>query len=355
MDVTVFNPAFEVTGIIDSYDSLLWNIKYNEYGDFEMVVPYASGMISLLSMDSYLMIPFSDRTMIIEKIVPTFDGEKGYLSKVTGRSLESILSRRIIWKQTTISGNLQNGIKKLITDAIINPTDQSRKIPNFIFKDSTDSTITSITINECQFTGDNLYDVIQSLCSLFSIGFKITLNDNFQFVFELYNGSDRSSNQLLNPIIEFSNNNDNLISSEYSIDQQNYCNVTLIAGEDEGTSRKTATYGSASGLSRRELFTDARDIQSTDGETTMTPTEYTNALINRGKEKLLEHDVTTEFDSSVDNGSDGMFEFNVDYFLGDIVDIVDVIEETFKVRVSEMTISISESEYSIHPIFSLIE
>lgn len=355
MDVTVFNSNFEVIDIVDAYDSLVWNGAYCGYGDFEMVVPYDSGVISSLSMDNYLSIPESDRMMIIEKMIPKFDEEKGYLSTISGRSLESILLRRIIWKQTTISGNLQNGIKKLITDAIINPTDSNRKISNFIFQDSTDPTITSLTIDEYQFTGDNLYDVVQALCAEFGLGFKITLNDNNQFVFMLYNGTDRSSNQVLNPIIEFSPNNDNLLSSEYSLDQKDYCNVTLIAGEDEGESRKTATYGESSGLTRRELFTDARDIQSSDGETTMTPTEYTNALINRGKEKLLEHEILTEFDSSIDNGEGGMCTFNKDYFLGDIVDIVDVIGETFKVRVNELTISISESEYSVHPIFMLIE
>ena len=54
---------------------------------------------------------------------------------------------------------------------------------------------------EAQYTGDNLYDVIQKICEEQGIGFKITLNDEKQFVFELYAGSDRSYDQTENPYV----------------------------------------------------------------------------------------------------------------------------------------------------------
>lgn len=49
--------------------------------------------------------------MIVEKIQITSDTEDGNHVTVTGRSLESILDRRIVWGQKLLSGNLQNGIK----------------------------------------------------------------------------------------------------------------------------------------------------------------------------------------------------------------------------------------------------
>lgn len=140
-----------------------------------------------------------------EKIQITSDTEDGNHVTVTGRSLESILDRRIVWGQKLLSGNLQNGIKTLLNENVISPSDSNRKIPNFIFKESTDPAITKLKL-EAQYTGDNLYDVIQKICEEQGIGFKITLNDEKQFVFELYAGSDRSYDQTENPTLYFHRN-----------------------------------------------------------------------------------------------------------------------------------------------------
>lgn len=352
MDILTYNQSFEIVKYIDSFDSLIWNVRYIGYGEFELVVPFSSEYMTVLERGNYLKIDDSDRTMIIEKATPLYDDEKGIMAKFYGRSLESILTRRIIWKQTTISGNLQNAVKQLITDAIISPDIADRAISNFVFKESTDSRVTSIIIDEIQYTGDNLYDVIYDLCEYFKLGFKVTLNDENQFEFELYAGVDRSSAQVTNPIIEFSTDNDNLLSSEFSMDETNYCNVTLVAGEGEGEERKTVVCGDNTGLDRRELYTDARDIQSTDDQGAAIPeSEYLNMLKARGNSKLLEHILKTEIDSEVDASLGSMYKFNYDYFLGDIVDVIDFIGQQFISRVIAMTISISESEYTIHPIF----
>lgn len=356
MDIYVYDTNFKMIGILDSYYSLLWNVKYCGYGDFALGVPDLKEITDLLHTDYYLRIPNSDRIMIIEKQEPNTDIIDGNSIKVSGRSLESILKRRIVWEQTILSGNLQNAVKKLITDAIINPLDTNRKISNFIFVESTDMKITSITIEPTQFTGDDLYKAIIDLISKYKIGYKITLNDSDQFEFELISGSDRSSNQLINPIIEFSIKNDNLISSKYVSDKRDYCNVTLVAGEGEGTSRKTATVGSASGLDRRELFTDARDISSnTDSGSPISSSEYNKLLIERGKIKLEEHKVFHEFDSEVNTDDNTLYKFNTNYFLGDIVDFVDSQNRRFTNRIIEITTTITDIEESTYPIFEYEE
>lgn len=187
---------------------------------------------------------------------------------VTGRSLESILDRRIVWGQKLLSGNLQNGIKTLLNENVISPSDSNRKIPNFIFKESTDPAITKLKL-EAQYTGDNLYDVIQKICEEQGIGFKITLNDEKQFVFELYAGSDRSYDQTENPYVIFSPKFENIINSNYIESKASLKTVTLVGGEGEGADRRYTTVGGGSGLNRRELFTDARDISSNVGSDDM--------------------------------------------------------------------------------------
>lgn len=356
MDIEVYDREFNLLSILDIYESFLWNVKYYEDGDFELVVPDKFDILQDFQLDNYIGIADSDRLMIIEKMEPNGDANDGNEVKISGRSLESILRRRIVWQQTTISGNLHNAIKRLINEAIINPSIADRKISNFIFEDSTDTAVTSISIDEVQFTGDNLFEVISELCKTYKIGFKITLNSNKQFVFKLYSGKDRTNRQLVNPAVEFSSNNDNLISTKYVVDKKEYCNITLVAGEGEGLERKTATYGSGSGLDRRELFTDARDISSNEGTEDEIPlAQYLVLLQERGKEKLTEKIIEKTIDSEVDGSENTMYKFNVDYYMGDIVDVIDYGGRVSTSRITEMTVTVTTSEISIHPIFEYEE
>ena len=214
MDLVVLNRELDAISVIDIYESFIWTDRYYRYGDFELYTAMQNNILDIIKKDFFLQSSDSDHIMIIEDWIIKSDIENGNHITVTGRSLESILTRRIIWGQKTISGNLQNGIKTLLNENIISPSDSKRKISNFIFEESTDPVITKLTIN-AQFTGDNLYDAIQKICEERGIGFKITLNDNKQFVFKLYAGVDRSYEQTLVPYVIFSPNFDNIINSNY--------------------------------------------------------------------------------------------------------------------------------------------
>lgn len=59
--------------------------------------------------------------------------------------------------------------------------------------------------------------------------------------------------------------------------------VTLVGGEGEGAGRRYTTVGGGSGLNRRELFTDARDISSNVGsDDALTDAEYIATNIREG-------------------------------------------------------------------------
>ena len=185
------------------------------------------------------------------------DPENGNSVTITGRSLESLLSRRIVWTQTLLDGSVQDCIKKLLDENVISPKDVNRKIPNFVFETSVEKAVTEPKIT-AQFTGDNLYDVISEICRLTGLGFKVTLNDKKQFVFKLYAGADRTYAQTENPYVVFSPKFENIANSNYLESKKEYKNVALVAGEGEGAERKTTSVGEGSGLERRELFVDAR-------------------------------------------------------------------------------------------------
>lgn len=352
MDLLVLNKSLDVIAIVDVYESIIWTERYYEYGDFELYTAMTQDILNYIKTDNYIQRVGSDRVMIIEEIRIDTDSDTGNHITVTGRSLESILDRRVVWSQTTISGNLQNGLKKLINENIISPSKEERKISNFIFKDSTDSQITGLTV-EAQYTGDNLYDVISKVCEEKSIGFKVSLNENKQFVFELYAGADRSYEQTNYPYVVFSPNFDNIINSNYLESKENLKNVALVGGEGEGTARKYLAIGNTSGLDRRELFVDARDISSEgeDGET-LTTEQYNELLKQRGNEYLADYTDLVSFEGAVETNI--MYKYGVDFFDGDIVQIANEYGHEAKVRILEVVISENEEGNSVYPTFKTI-
>ncbi len=351
MELFVLNADFESIAVIDTYESMIWTDRYNAYGDFEIYFAMDESLLEYIKEDYYLWLKESDHSMIIEDIKIDADTEEGNRLIVTGRSLESILERRIIWGQRIFSGNLQNAIQTMLNENIISPSVADRKIANFIFVPSTDSKITSLTIDN-QYTGDDLYTVIKGLCEENNIGFKIVLTDDNQFAFSLYAGADRSYDQTENPYVVFSPNFENIINSNYFSSKAGYRNVTLVAGEGEGASRKTTVVGSASGLDRRELFTDARDISSDTEDGTLSDAEYIAQLRTKGLKNLADHMITTAFEGEVEVTR--LFKYGEDFFIGDIVQIANEYGNENSAYISELIISNSDEGLSIYPTFKTI-
>lgn len=356
MLLRLLNTDLDSVSMVEIYESLIWTERYQEYGDFELYAPVTSDILSLFKQDYYLENRESDQVMIIEKIVIETDAEAGNHVTITGRSLESLLDRRIIWGTKTLNGNFQNGIRTLLEESIIKPLDGNRKISNFIFEESTDPLITSLTI-DVQYTGDSLYKVISDLCKEHDIGFKVTLNDYKQFVFKLYAGTDRSYEQVDNPCVVFSPNFENLINSNYIESKSAMKNVTLVGGEDRDVdgvkTRHYVTVGSASGLGRREMFTDARDIQSDDGDgNTLSDAEYDAKLDARGNEDLTENKSITSFEGEIETTL--MFKYGEDFFNGDIIQIANEYGHEAKARILEVVTTEDESGLSVRPTFSTI-
>lgn len=413
-DVFILDPQFKSKLVIDEYKSLIWTERYNQYGDFEIHIPVESSSASkdLLQFNSqtkkniwsgyYASIQGSNRLMILEQFRLTYDSDEGSILIITGRSLESILMRRIIWKRKILSGSLQAGIRQLLEDCFINPAKQERQVNNFSFVASEDPNILNLTLDR-QFTGDNLYDVIVEICEKNQLGFQIYQSDG-QFKFSLYFGTDRSFDQDTEEVVAFSKEMENLISSEYLESDAFLKNVTLIGGEGEGDDRVYTEIGSASGLDRREIFTDARDLSSDSAEyillttaprdwptawgtyysnsgtqenpvyellqdnhesmptftvntfykkETMSSEEYLQELTKRGEKTLSENKAVNAFHGEIDPFS--LYVYGRDFFIGDVVEMADEFGHSSKARVVEIIRSVDSSGLSFYPTFSLIE
>jgi len=340
----ILNDSFERLAAVDDYNSLIWASRYYASGDFELVVDVTPENMTLFMKDYYVVREDDENVGIIEDITIQRNEDQHEILIVTGRFLDSILARRIIATQTTVTGKISDCIETLITENIINPAIAARKIANF--------TIDSVEISSlmnAQYTGKNLLDTISTICETYGIGFKVTLNEDNEFVFQLYQGIDRTYNQNVNPWVVFSDQYDNLLSSEYKEDYRNVSTAVLVAGEGEGLDRKTAwvTDGST-GLDRREIYKDQRNIRSNNGE--IGDDEYTELLEEAGKESLSKY--TTAFTGTVyfDN-----IQYKEDVNLGDLC----VIENSrwgiyINSRLVEVIESVNEvGEYSIVPTFGV--
>lgn len=77
------------------------------------------------------------------------------------------------------------------------------------------------------------------------------------------------------------------------------------------------------GLNRREIFVDARDLQSNaDPDKPLTPAEYTALLESRGKTKLAENQLVSSFNADV-RTYDPTYTYGEDYELGDTITVTD--------------------------------
>ena len=343
--------------VIDTFESLIWTERYNRCGDFEIYTPVDLELLNILikkpdNVDYYIWLRDSDQQMIFETVKIVSDVETGSYMTISGRSLESLLDRRIIWEQTVLDGNLQNGIQKLLNNNVVSPTISDRRMSRFSMQMSNDPRITSLTIR-AQYTGDNLYDAIVEICDTYNLGFQVSMTENYQFIFQLYFGEDRSYDQIKNPYVIFSPKFENIINSNYLKSGNTLRNVALVAGEDAGHNRRTQTIGSGLGQARKELYVDARDIQSEVNGTAIPDAEYNEQLQQRGREKLSKNKRTEVFEGQIDTTQN--FTYGRDFFKGDIVQIRNEYEIEAKVRITEFIRVQDTRGFETYPTFSIIE
>lgn len=339
MNLYVINKTFEIVGVIDAYTSLIWTTRYYSEGDFEIYLAAEKDKLDLFQ-EGFYIVREADMTssgefknvMIIQNREIITDAESGDNLIITGNDLKSILRRRVIVNQTLLNGEVSACIRRLIYENVINPTDANRTISNFTL--GSNDLINTYNM-QMQITGDNLADAIAEICQAYGFGYDVFIK-NSNFVFYIYEGKDRTFNQDTNPYIVFSESFDNLLSSDYKQDRSNFANVAIVAGEGEGMERKKKVVGTETGLDRIEIWVDARNASSNNGE--INDAEYQKMLEQDGTEALAEKAITTEFSGEVDNTINYMI--NRDYFLGDLVQI----ENDFGISASTRIIEVIESE-----------
>lgn len=344
---------FNQVRIIDNATSIIWVTRFNKAGEFELYIPADSELISLFKQDGVVITrDDTNRAMFVEKLKLTTDAENGDYLTISGRSIECILGRRIIPKQTILQyPSFETGLYYLIYDNIINPTDTDRKIP-FISYLSPHGWNNKI---DMQITGKNLLTAVEDICNAYNVGFKLYWTRNAQthipyMIFDLYKGVDRTLSQSENTRVIFSPEFENLGNTEYDVDRTEFCNWVYVAGEGEGVNRKIREISEIvePGLFVFEKWVDARNTSSNEGE--ISASDYTKMLVAQGNEEIENAKIIQSFSGEILNVN--AYKYGVDYNLGDKVSIVNEYGVQGNATITEITEVEDETGYKLVPTLS---
>lgn len=394
LNVYIFDSSITPLGVIDVVTGLTWEEKFADAGNFELWCPLTNTNVELLQEDNLVWIGGESAGVIEYKELSTDDSGIQTIH-IQGRLAESYLDYRTIYPTVSVSGKTSNTLRVLVNNNLINPEDSDRKIPNVELATDQEEFGESASY---QKTGDSVLTESSRLCEANNLGFRLQfLPREYKFVFRVYEGTDRTLDQTeVNPVL-FSSDLDDILESNYSHNKSELRNLAYVAGEDSGENRKVQPVGSASGLSRRELYVDARDIQSevswncvtvtktvildadinkvritttktltnpdtgetktstssevkfdeyaTEGTVTQESTEmvpmadsaYYALLSERGKTSLEDYKDIEAFSATLRTFGVTGYEYGVDFFLGDKVTVYDA---RLKVRINAVVTSV---------------
>lgn len=337
MNLHVFNvDTFERLGIIDIYQEQIFRTNYRAHSELEMIVDATPKNIDWLvtQIDDVFLTTGVDvqRGYLIESF--DYDDESSASIKVYCKSISIMLNWRHIERQTNYSGNVERVMRKFVEDNAISPSNSKRKIANLVF-----GPISGVGSNTTiSYNGDQLDEALWDMAIKHDITYDIFADiPNKRFVFKIWQGTDRTTEQTQRDAVIFAKEFDNVLHQNYQDDKTLYRNTVYVAGAGEGSSRQIVTVNDAvSGRHRRELYVDARDLQDTeqqtvvtindDGEETettetvqMNPTQYRALLVERGESKKAEYERVQAFETGIDYNS--QFKYGFDYTNGDKVTI----------------------------------
>jgi hypothetical protein len=334
--------------VIDKFESLIWTERFQSAGDFQLDIVSDFRARSLLKTDTYLAMSKSNYVMRVESVEDDVNEDGQKILIVKGRSLESLMEDRVAYSvagptQTTDGTGATVDVKWTITDK---PADVARKIFHDICVTGTLDPGDKIPfINEGTFmpastivepidpvtveiTPTTVYDAISQLSQVWNLGFRILRQyDMSKLWFDIYVGSDRTTDQQILPAVVFAPELDNLKNTKELTSVEGAKNVAYVyspAGFQMVYAAGVAP--DVDGFERRVLVVDANDITSDNPNVTA-------ALQQRGNEELAKARTYQAFDGEISQNS--QYLYGRDYNLGDVVETRNVDGVTNNMRVTE--------------------
>lgn len=346
MEIYVFDKNFGSKNMIDNFTSLIWTERYNECGDFQLDLPPTNAYFSAVALGDFLYIADSNKVMVTEKIEFTNSG-----IKITGRSLESILERRIVNKALTpLATTTVAQIVGYVTYYISkNASSVYRQVANLYVDSTVPAGFTDTTIDtDAPSIGNNLYDLVKSLAKESSLGFRIRKeNGNYKLWFETYYEGIARKNSRMPVFGQTYDNIEDFTQTEDNLSERNIAIGFLPKTTSEGQSMTAYPSETAAvGIDRRELWVDASSLRSDSTWDSASSTTRQKRVSKFSLAALAQMNRTVEMDFEVLSGT---YVYGVDYSLGDRVTVLGIRGEEKTYRVSEIVRSYTNTGAALYP------
>lgn len=242
--------AFERIDLVQSYTSLIWNRYFDQAGNCELCLPATAETIEKFTTGRFLARSNDEMICKIDKVEIRTDATKGHTMIVTGSDAAKVLDQRIIWETEILTGSVENAIRQLVTDNLIDTGIRTaRAVPGLTL--GAEAGITA-RINQ-QISYKNLGETIREFAKAYNFGYSMTWSES-GLSFQLLPSLDKSG------MIIFSEQFKTLADSTFTRDQQSRGNVALVGGAGEGSARARTVTGYAAGFARSEVFVNASGI-----------------------------------------------------------------------------------------------
>lgn len=349
MELYILDNLYRRVGVVDQFESVIWSERFKRVGDFQLTVLSTLENRTRFVPGIRLAHRYSRRVMTIETIEDSVDDEGRAILTIKGPSLEDILRHRLAVSALT---DLETNPKWILTGTplaignqlfhdicvtgILNPGD----IISGVTEDSIYPTDT-IAPPEDSYTYDldpkDLYSALTGICDPFNMGFRLVRDlDTSMLYFDIYMGSDRTTQQTGLAAVVFSPDLENLRSTRKLTSVALYKNVAYVISKvGHEIVYQTDIDPDVEGFERRVLFVKADDIDDPDGPTASAQ------MIRRGKEALANAVRFTALDGELAVSS--KYKYERDYYLGDLVELRDGDGVTNQMQVTEQ-IFVSDKE-----------
>lgn len=341
--IMVLDDTMRIVDILRKYEYSQYEYKAREIGTFTINAMLDKENLYLMDKTkNYYVLLDHDVFGIIESIKRESDSETSKVFTIKGSLALKLLEYRVIKGQVTFKGKSYKYIEELVKQNLIMSDDSNRNVALTVeFEDEERLKQVCSTIDK-QVTGGSLWDEISEVVEVDKL--RIALRPNVTvtntehpqnidgWTLIIGAGEDRTrhrGNKAINSVV-FSQSLSNIANTDYTVDRSKLKNTVYIAGEGEGADRKwynidvnsDVTFGERTGWNRRELWVDARDIQSEQDSKTLTDAEYEELMKQRADEKAKDNDLSEEYTATVTDITK-QYTYKTDYNIGDFVTVAD--------------------------------
>ena len=377
MRLEVFDFELNRLGLIEIYSSINYTLKFIDVGSFELKCAINEQNVKLIQKNRFLWIE-DEVCGIIQYINSSKDD--GTIT-VKGKLAKEMLNWRWVYPCFVKTGEPAALAENIVNIHCVNPSEPKRKMRGLVIGNA------GYVINKPHITykktGDTVLTSVQNISTANNLGFEIYFNPRNvnPFKFVMLEGKDRTiGNKDGNKPVVFSRDFENILSGSYEYNDDSFRNVALVAGEvidgsnNENAARTFLVVDQAgsenvSSFYRKELYVDARDLQSEYSEEAtikddegnditetvqkkMTEQEYNATLSNRGFEKMGETLVEESYESQIRTDARTIYQFGKDYTYGDYVTVIDKsLGIMLNVQITEMQIVYDANGYDYIPTF----